>query len=413
MEQAQKEFKTIDDLQCEGKTILVRIDVNSPINAQTGKIEDNERFLAHAETIKELAKKKAKVVILAHQGRAGDEDFTTLEQHAEIMSGHIRKKIKYVSDTIGLSAQNEIRKLGAGKVIMLENTRFLAEETLDKNYEKTLFAKTLSPLCDAFVCDAFSAAHRAQTSMVGFPKLLPAYAGRVMEREYTSIAKVIKNIQRPSVYILGGAKPDDVFKLMKYALENNTVDHVLTCGVIGELCMIARGNDLGSKRDWLKEKGFDALLPEVEKLVKNYDAKIETPTDFAFVDDDGIRVEIPAQQLPKITKPVFDIGSATAKRYSDYVKQAKTVYVKGPLGRFEEPAFELGTKIVFQALEKTKAFTLMGGGHTLTALDKFGVSKKKISHISIAGGALLEMLQGKPLPAVEALKQPHEMQVQP
>ncbi len=405
MEQAQKEFKTLDDLQCEGKTVLVRIDINSPINSQTGKIEDNERFAAHSETIKELAKKKAKVVILAHQGRAGDEDFTTLEQHAEILSKHIRKKVKYVSDTIGGNAQSEIKKLSPGKIIMLENTRFLAEETLDKNYEKTLFVRTLAPLCDVFVNDAFSAAHRTQASLMGFPKHLPAYAGRVMEHEYTSIAKVIKNIQRPSVYILGGAKPDDVFKLMKYALENKTVDRILTSGVIGELCMIARGADLGSKRDWLKEKGFDALLPEVEKLTQNYDEKIETPTDFAFVDDDGIRVEIPLQQLPNITKPVFDIGSATAKRYSDYVKQAKTVYVKGPLGKFEEPQFELGTKIVFQALEKTKAFTLMGGGHTLTALEKFGISKKKISHISIAGGALLEMLQGKALPAVEALKQ--------
>ncbi|MFH1056183.1 MAG: phosphoglycerate kinase [Candidatus Micrarchaeota archaeon] len=399
-----KEFKTLDDLQCDGKTVLVRVDINAPYNVQTGKIEDNERFVVHAVTVKELAKKNAKVVILAHQGGAGDEDFTTLEQHAEILSGHLRKKVKYVSDTVGLAAQNEIKKLKPGKIILLENTRFLAEETLDKNFEKTIFVKTLAPLCDFFVNDAFSAAHRAQTSMVGFPKLLPSYAGRVMEREYTSIAKVLKNIQRPSVYILGGAKPDDVFKLMKYALENNTVDHILTSGVIGELCLIAKGNDLGMKRDWLKEKGFDSLLPEVEKLVKNHDAKIETPTDFAFVDNDGIRVEIPVQQIGKVAKPVFDVGSATAKRYGDYVKQAKTVYVKGPLGKFEELQFELGTKIVFQALEKTKAFTLMGGGHTLTALDKFGIPKKKISHISIAGGALLEMLQGKPLPAVEALK---------
>src|SRR3989344_1318755 len=141
MEEA-KEFKTIDDLQCEGKTVLVRIDINSPINAQTGKIEDNERFLAHSETLKELAKKKAKVVILAHQGRAGDEDFTTLEQHAEIMSWHIRKKIKYASHTAGQTAEGKIKRLPPGKVIMLETALSPAEETLDKNYEKTLFAKT-------------------------------------------------------------------------------------------------------------------------------------------------------------------------------------------------------------------------------------------------------------------------------
>lgn len=402
---AQKEFKTLDDLQCENKTILVRVDINAPYNPQAGKIDDSERFAAHAQTIKELSNKKAKVVILAHQGRAGDDDFLTLEQHAEVLGAHMRKKVKYVSDIIGSTAQSEIKKLAPGKILLLENVRFLAEETLDKNQEKTLLVKTLSPLCDAFVNDAFSAAHRGQTSLVGFTKVLPSYAGRVMEHEYTSIAKVIQNIERPSVYILGGAKPDDVFGLMKYALENNTVDHILTSGVIGELCLLAKGHDLGSKKDWLHEKGFDALLPEVEKLVAKYDAKIEVPSDFAFKDSDDIRVEVSLQQLPNTTKPVFDIGSATARRYAEFVKQAKTVYVKGPVGKFEEPQFELGTKTVFQALEKTKAFTLMGGGHTLSALEKFGVSKKKISHISIAGGALVEMLRGKPLPAVEALKQ--------
>ena len=402
---SQKEFKTLDDLECGGKTILVRIDVNAPFNPQTGKIDDSERFEAHAETIRELARKKAKVVILAHQGRAGDEDFLPLEQHAGILSKHVRKKVKYVSDVIGESARGEIRKLSPGKILLLENVRFLAEETLDKNFEKTLLVKTLSPLCDAFVSDAFSAAHRAQTSNMGFAKVLPSYAGRVMEREYTSIVKVIKNIRRPSVYILGGAKPDDVFKLMRSALENNTVDHILTSGVIGELCLLAEGKDLGGKQEWLKEKGFDALLPQVKELVARFGGKIETPTDFAFADEDGIRVEIPLQQLHKAAKPVFDVGSSTARRYADYVRQAKTVYVKGPLGKFEEPQFELGTKIVFKSLEKTGAFTLMGGGHTLSALEKLGVNPKKIGHISIAGGALLEMLQGKPLPAVEALKE--------
>ena len=403
-----KEFKTLDDLQCDGKTILIRVDINAAFNPQTKEIEDGERFEAHCETISELAKKKAKVVILAHQGRAGDEDFTTLEKHSEIISKRIRKKVKYVSDIIGSVAQEEIRKLTPGKVILLENVRFLSEETLDKNFENTLFVKTLTPLCDAFVNDAFSAAHRSQTSIIGFSRTLPCYAGRVMEREYSAISRVIKDMHRPSVYILGGAKPDDVFKLMKYALENNTVDTILTSGVIGELCLIAEGKDLGSKRDWLAEKGYDALLPQVQELVARYGSKIETPTDFAFKDNDNIRVEIPVQQLPKSTKPVFDIGSSTAKRYADYVRQAKTVYVKGPVGKFEEPQFELGTKIVFQALEKTGAFTLMGGGHTVTALEKFGLSKKKISHVSIAGGALLEMLQGKPLPAIEALKAKRE-----
>jgi len=415
MEQTQKEFKTIDDLQCEGKTVLVRVDINSVWIPETNKIEDNDRFKAHAETIKELANKKAKVVVIGHQGRAVDPDFTILEQHAEILSKHIRKKVKYVSDIFGKTAQNEIKKLQPGKIILLENARFLAEETtLTRNYEKTIFVRTLAPLCDAYVNDAFSAAHRAQTSLMGFPKLLPSYAGRTMEREYRAVAKVVKNIEHPNVYLVGGLKPEEVLSLMSYALENKVVDHVLTSGVVGEMFLIAKGNNLGATEDWLKgEKFYEPNMPIIKELIQKFEQKIEVPSDFAFADDDGIRTEVPLQQLPRITKPIFDVGSATAKRYSDYVKQAKTVYVKGPLGKYEEPQYELGTKIVFQALEKTHAFVLMGGGHTLTAIDKFGINRKKIGHISLAGGALSDMLQGKPLPAVEALKQPHEMQVQP
>jgi len=396
------DFRTLDDFDAKGKTVLLRIDVNATIIG--GKVQDSERFTAHSQTVRELAKKGAKIVILAHQGRAGDADFTTLEQHAQILGKHCRKSIKYVSDVLGENAQNHIKKLKEGKIIMLENTRFLAEETLDKNFSQTLFVKMLSPLCDVFVNDAFSASHRSQTSLVGFCETLPSYAGRVMQKEFESISKALSGMERPNVYVLGGAKPDDVFKLMKRALENGSVDLILTSGVIGELCLVAKGINLGSKRAWLKEKGFDALLPEVQKLVQAHGGKIETPVDVAFADKDGIRVEIPVDEIAQLNGQIFDIGSKTAKRYADALKGAKTVYVKGPLGAFEQPAFELGTHTVFKAIESSKAFTLAGGGHTLVAMEKFGVNKKKISHLSIAGGALVAMLQGEPLPAVEALK---------
>ena len=191
------EFKTLDDFDPKGKTVLLRIDVNATMI--NGKAQDSERFSAHAETVRELAKKGAKIVILAHQGRAGDSDFTTLEQHAEILGKHCRKSIKYVSDILGENAQNQIKKLKDGKIILLENTRFLAEETLDKNFSQTLFVKTLSPLCDAFVNDAFSAAHRSQTSMVGFCDTLPSYAGRVMQNEFAAINKALSGMERPNV----------------------------------------------------------------------------------------------------------------------------------------------------------------------------------------------------------------------
>ena len=400
------DFLTMDDFDPAGKTVLVRVDINAAI--ENGRIQDSERLEAHGRTIAELSEKGAKVVVVAHQGRPGDKDFTRLEQHANLLSKHVGKKVKYVPDLSGKTTLTAIRKMSAGKVFLLENVRLYAEESLDGKktpFEKALFVQELSSVCDVFVNDAFSAAHRAQTSLMGFTHTLPSYAGRVMQHEYHAVLKATTHAQRPVVQLLGGGKPDEPLSLMEYALEHDQVDMILTSGILGELCLLAKRKSLGRKEQWLKDQGYLAYLPKVQELIKKYEDRIDVPGDFAYADEHGIRVEVKLEQLPELEESVFDIGTHTAHAYARHIKSAKTVYLKGPLGAYEQKAFEQGTRLVLQAMQETKAFTLLGGGHTITALKKFGIPFKKFGHVSLAGGALLEMLQGKKLPAIEALKE--------
>ncbi|HLD75554.1 MAG TPA: phosphoglycerate kinase [Candidatus Norongarragalinales archaeon] len=401
-----KDFLTLDDFNPEGKKVLVRVDINASI--ENGQVQDSERMEAHARTLEKLSDKGARVIVLAHQGRPEDSDLLPLEQHAKILGKHLRRRVKYVDDLMGSKAKNEIRKLKDGKIILLENVRFLAEEQLDgtkKPFEKTLFVQTLSKVCDVFVNDAFSAAHRAQTSLIGFSRTLPAYAGRVMENEYRAIKSASLEAKRPSIYLLGGGKPQEALDLMAHFLQQGQADKILTSGVLGELCLIAKGKRLGSKEKWLEEQKFTSFLPKVKILMEKYGDLIDVPGDFAYKDKEGFRVEVTIEEMPNLEVPVFDIGMNTAQAYAREIRQAKTVYLKGPVGAYEQNPFELGTRTILKAMTECKGFTLIGGGHTTTAMQKFGFSPKKYSHVSVAGGALLAMLCGKPLPAIDALKE--------
>ncbi|MBI4361488.1 phosphoglycerate kinase [Candidatus Micrarchaeota archaeon] len=401
----QKEFLTMDDFQPEGKTVLLRVDINSAI--ENGKIQDSQRMAAHAQTIAELSGKNAKVVVLAHQGRPDKKDFLRLDQHAKLLQKHVKRQVRHVHDVSGKETLKRIRKMANGKIVLLENVRMLSEEELDskkKAFKDMLFVQELSSVCDVFVNDAFSVAHRAQASNIGFAETLPSYAGRVMQREYEAIQKATRHAAKPRIHLLGGGKPDEPLALMEYALQNGKADRILTSGVLGELCLLAKGRKLGPKEKWLDQEGYLAYLPRVAKLVEQFGDAIDVPGDFAYADADGIRVEVKLEELPSTEKPVFDIGSNTASAYAREIRTAQTVYLKGPVGKYEEKAFELGTRRMLEAMTECKGFTLLGGGHTITAIEKFGFPFKKFSHVSLAGGALLEMLQGKPLPALEALK---------
>ncbi|MFH1107083.1 MAG: phosphoglycerate kinase [Candidatus Micrarchaeota archaeon] len=404
-----KQYFTMDDFDFKGKTVLLRADLNSPL-APDGSIEDSERIAAHANVVRELSGKGARTAVLAHQGRVFGKDFLPLKQHAVLLERHSGVRVQYLD---ALFSDDVTVKLGAmrdGDVLLLENTRFYSEEASEvsdaSQYAKALFVRRLSAAADYFVNDAFSVSHRAQASVVGFPQMLPSAAGRNMERELIGLAKALEHAERPNVYVLGGAKPDDVYGLLKFALSYSAVDKILVSGVLGELCLAASGISVGySKEFYFKQQGFDKIIPELKQFLASAPSgKAVLPSDMA-VEEDKARAEYPVSELARHGRLMpYDIGAKTIAEFSATISSAKTVYYKGPQGFYENPLFENGTRTVLKAIESSRAFSLMGGGHSLSALAKFGIDKGKISHISLAGGAVVEYLQGRKLPGIEALK---------
>lgn len=399
-------FLTLDDVNVEGKTVLVRVDFNSPVDPETKKLLDDTRIRAHAETtLKELSEKGAKVVVLAHQGRPGDPDFIPLEQHAERLGEVLGKPVKYVDDLYGEEARQAIRELKNGEILVLKNTRTYPDERRSKTPEehaKSEFIKKLAPLADLFVNDAFSAAHRSHASVVGFTAVLPSVAGRIMERELKALSRVLESPEKPCVFILGGAKADDSLKISQYVLKNNIADYVLTGGITGHLFLAATEVDLGKPNMELleKQKVLD-LIPGIKNLMAEHPGKIKVPIDVA-VEVGGKRKELPVKDLPT-EYPIFDIGTETIEEYSEIIKEAKSIVISGPPGVYEREEFLKGTKGILEAVAESGAFSLVGGGHTVAAVQELGLNDK-MSYISTAGGALIEFLMGSKLPAVVALE---------
>jgi phosphoglycerate kinase len=395
---------TLDSYNFLGKTAFVRVDLNSPVDEKTLAVEKGERISSHAETVRELSDKGARVVVLAHQGRKGDYDCISLSQHALFLGGEVKKPVRFVDDVCGKKAKDAIRSLKDGGILLLDNVRFLDDETKYKTIEEnaqTTIVKELSPYCDVFVLDAFSAAHRAQASIVGFYKK-PVVAGRVMERELTALNR-LRTPAHPVVFIFGGAKPDDSISIMENFLSEGKIDHALTCGVLGELFILASGKELGKTLDFLKEKKALLHLPKARELLEKYPGKILFPQDVA-VSSGGKRKEMPISSLPS-QDSIMDIGKKTAKQYSDKIAGAATVMMNGPAGVYEQEEFAYGTRTILKAIEAGKAFSVFGGGHTLSALEKFKIDKAKLGYVSLAGKALIEYLSGEELPGVKIVEE--------
>jgi len=399
-------YLTLDDVTVKDKVVLVRVDFNSPVDSESKKVLEDVRIRAHGETtIKELAQKGAKVVVLAHQGRKGDPDFIPLSQHAEILGKVLGKPVKYVDDVFGEKAKDAIKNLKSGEILVLDNVRTFSEETKEgtpEDHAKKELVRNLAPLANLFVNDAFAAAHRAHVSIIGFTAVLPSAAGRIMERELRSLSKVLENPEKPCIYILGGAKADDSLEISKYVLDNKIADYVLTGGVVGQVFLAAKGANLGKPNmDFLKKKELTGLLPGIKALMQKYPDEIKTPKDVA-VEVNGKRKEIMISELPT-EHPMFDVGAKTVEEYSRIIMNARSIVVSGPMGVYENSEFLYGTKSIFETIAKSRAFSLAGGGHTISALEELGLSRK-ISYVSTAGGALIEFLMGKKLPGVEALE---------
>ncbi|MCX6749846.1 MAG: phosphoglycerate kinase [Candidatus Pacearchaeota archaeon] len=372
-------MKTLESFNFEGKRVLVRSDLNSDV--QDGKLLKSERIKEAAVTINELKKKEAKVVILAHQGRPGEEGFISLEQHCKQLNKYT--KVAFVKDIIGEEAERRIKSLKNGEAILLENIRNLKEEFDTGKNKLTDF---FSGLFELYVNDAFSVCHRAQASI-----LLPKYikkscAGRILEREVKALEKLKL---KDTLYLLGGAKPEDNIKLLGK-------NKVLSCGLFGQVCLINKGKRLGEQENYLKRKKVFIEIPK-EKL-----ERVETPIDFA-VNINGKRKEIPVTGFPN-DHEIFDIGQITQKKYSAEIKKAKAIYMKGPAGDCSKKIFSKGTFTILRAVANSKAFSVIGGGHLSDAIKASKIDKKKFGHISLSGGALLSYIAGEKLPGLEVLK---------
>lgn len=405
---------TLEDFpSLRGATVILRVDVNSPVDPKSKKVLANPRIAAHAKTIALLCKKGAKVVILAHQGRKGDPDCLPLAQHALLLSKAAGIKIAFSADPHVVSERSleAVVRLKSGSALLLDNVRFLDEETASKPPEELargLLVGRLAPHAQLYVDDAFSNAHRAHASIVGFPKVLASAAGPVMVSELEGALSARNPARRPSVYVLGGAKPEEVLGVMKYALEHAVADKILTCGVFGELCVIARGSSLSSeKMAFLREHGQMQHLLALREIIHKFNEFIETPFDFALKDSEtGKRREVFLTMLHNETVPSGDIGEKTARKYAKIVARSKTIYVKGPAGMYEDPLFEHGTRTIFTAVANNAgATTLVAGGNTLNAFEKLNIPTDKITFKSLGGGVLMNVLEGKELPAIVALQE--------
>ena len=399
-------YLTIDDIEVKDKVVLVRVDFNSEVDLKTKKVTSDVRIRAHGEsTIKDLAEKGAKVVILAHQGRKGEPDFIPMKQHAEILEKIINKPVNFVDDLFSEKAQSAIKNMKSGQILVLDNVRGFDGETkkgTPEEHSKTELVRNLAPLADLFVNDAFAAAHRAHVSIVGFTAVLPSAAGRIMERELKSLSKALENPEKPCLFIMGGAKADDSLEISKYVLSNNIADTVIAGGVTSQVFLAAKGYNLGEKNmAFLAKKKVVDLIPGIRDLIQMYPKGIATPEDLAL-DMNGQRKEISITELPT-EYSIFDVGAKTIDKYNQLIKEAKSIVLSGPMGVYEKKEFSIGTKKIFEEIANSDAFSLAGGGHTISALKQFGLSDK-ISYISTAGGALIEFLMGKKLPCVVALE---------
>ena len=389
---------TLDDFDLKGKTVFLRVDMNCPIDPETMEISGTKRIEEATETIKSL--EEAKVVVASHQGRVGNKDYTGMDKHAKVLEKLMGKKIKYVEDVIGSAAQNEIKNLKNGEILLLDNLRLCAEE----NYEftpqeaaNTIMVSRLSKLFDLCVLDSFPSAHRSHPSIVGFPHVLPACAGRIVEREVRNLDEIMTVAKAPHVIVLGGSKVSDRLEAIKLLIQNGRADHVLLTGLIGNVFMRAQGRiryPLGIKRE-------DEVVAKAHSLIGEYPDVFSTPVDIA-IDKDGERIEMDVREL-EVGDKIYDLGPKTVDHYSKLITGAGTVFISGPAGFFEKENFSYGTKGLLTAVANSMATTIVSGGHLTSALKKYGLAEQ-IDHISTAGGALVLYLTGEKLPMIKALE---------
>ncbi|MBD3398674.1 phosphoglycerate kinase [Candidatus Micrarchaeota archaeon] len=388
-------MKYFHELQLKGKRVVKRVDINSPVT-ETGAITINPRLERHGKSIAMLSDEGAKVIVLAHQGRKGKKDFVSLREHALLLEILTRKKVEFLESMEPEKVKETIENMKEGDILLLENVRMWKGE--EEEGEEGELVKTLGPLTDIFVLDALSVSHRAHSSVVGLTGHAVSVAGPVLRSEI----KALENIGEGGLtLILGGGKAKDSLKIMEKWLESGKARKVLLGGAISVLFLHASGKNIGGSLGYLEENGLLEYAEKAKGLLEKYPDEIMLPEDLGL-EIGGKRVESGSGEVKE--GRIMDIGEKTMEQYAGEILSAKRILVNGPMGVYEKKGFGKGTRKVLEAISESEAFSLVGGGHTITAIKELGLPEDKFSYISLSGKALIQYLSGKDLPAILALK---------
>jgi len=393
-----KSFLTLDDLSAKGRTVLLRADLNVPM--QDGRVTDDTRLARLVPGLKELSDKGARVVVMSHFGRPRGKDASmTLAPVAQALSGLYGKNIPFINDCVGLPVEQAVAAMKDGDVMMLENLRYYPEEEKDD----AAFAAELARLGDVYVNDAFSCAHRAHASTHRIATLLPAYAGRLMEAELTALEKALEKPEKPVIAIVGGAKISTKLDLLNNLVRK--IDILVLGGGMANTFLAAQGYPMGKS---LCERDMREQATAIMQTAQGAGCKIVLPCDAIVAKEfrANADIEIRSSDAVREDEMMLDIGPDSVAFIESELEKARTVLWNGPVGAFETQPFEKATvQLAHKVAELTQAGKLVsvaGGGDTVAALAKAGV-EEKMTYVSTAGGAFLEWLEGKTLPGVKIL----------
>ena len=400
------DYTSYKDVDLKGKKVLMRVDINSNIDVAKMEITKSPRIGVLVPFLNEIYKESA-VIIIAHQSRPGKDDFTDLDIHAREIERQLGRPVKFVKDIFGDDAVNAIKELKPGEVLVLNNIRKYEAEM--KGYddfseaENLEMIKTLFPLVDYAIVDAFGAAHRAHASIVGWPKMI---AGPITDKELNNLKKIMEAPDKPMAMLIGGAKAIDKFKAMKYNFENEKLDYALCSGLTAILIFEALGKNMGEVNHKIIAKDLEANRDMLIETYKKYEDKIILPDDL-IIEENGARKTITIDETGSYNTTTGDIGPKTVEKFKEIMKKCKTIIANGPPGIFEKEVFRDATnEMVAAMVEATKngALTIIGGGEMGAAAEMSGMADG-VSFISTAGGAMLEIISGKDLPMIRALRE--------
>jgi len=449
MEGPRLKIKPFTELELTGKTVIFRPDINSPIDPKTKRIVNTNRIEKTVPTLNSLLEQGAKVALIAHQGDTLDyQNLIPLAEHAEILSRLTGRRVSYIDDVCGPAAQAAVKALLPGEAIILGNLRYLTEEIstfetvvklTPQEMTSAWLVRSLAPLGDYYVNDAFAAAHRNSPSMVAFQELLPSAGGFQLMDEYTALKSVKDSPRRPCVYILGGAKISDAFDMMRKVLTDGSADYILTAGITGIVMHIGRGVDFGPiVQKFLIDHGLDVFIPEAKALLREFGERYVLPVDLAYDENAGLsqanasdianasafpeqkraptstststsipkRSEALIEALPK-DRLFPDIGHKTIELFKKYINSAGSIFVNGPAGMYETEPWADGTRELWRAIADAPGYTVIGGGDTISAATKF-TELSKYGYVCTGGGAMVRFLAGKQLPLIEAMERAFE-----